>query len=348
MASQSPPDVRAWTESDQAAWDAYVRAHPRATFFHQTGWKRVLEKTFSYRAVYRAAWREGRVCGVLPLFVCRSLRGRKGLYSLPHTVYGGPVGDDEEVEAALLDDARALGTELGADAIELRNRFPCLLNLPAVQGFVTFEKELPSDADQVYRTFPKKAREALNQARKKHGLAADFGGDLDTFYDLLASSYHRLGTPVFPKRLFAAMLDEFADCAGTLIVRHEGEPVAGVLSVTFRGTMMPLYSGEAAGVAQLKSSNFKYFKLMEYAVEQGMTRFDFGRSRTGNQGVVQFKVNQGFEAEALPYQIEVLREQKEHRPDPTKGLFFKARKVWRRLPAPAARFLGPRLVKYFP
>ena len=347
MASGSPPDVRAWTESDEAAWDAYVRAHPRATFFHQTGWKRVLEKTFSYRAVYRAAWREGRVCGVLPLFVCRSVRGRKGLYSLPHTVYGGPVADDLEAEEALLRAAREIGEEFSVESLEFRNRFQNGLNLASVEGFVTFEKELPAEVDQVYRTFPKKAREALNQARKRHKLAADFEGDLDAFYDLLASSYHRLGTPVFPKRLFAAMLDEFADCASTLIVRHEGEPVAGVLSVAFRGTMMPLYSGEAAGVARLKTSNFKYFKLMEYAVEQGLRRFDFGRSRVNNPGVVQFKVNQGFAAEPLPYQIDLLSGQ-EDRPDPTKGLFFKARKVWRRLPAPVARFLGPRLVKYFP
>lgn len=326
-------------------WDAYAARHPRATFFHGTGWKRVLEAGFGYPARYLVAHRAGTLCGVLPLFLCRSMRGRKGLYSLPHTVYGGPLADDAEAERALLGAARAQGARDGASRLELRNRHATGLDLPALPGFVTFEKELPATPAEVFRSLPKKAREAVRQATRKHSLEAQLDGSLGDFYDLLASSYHRLGTPVFPARFFEALAREFPTETGVLIVRHQGEPVAGVLSVVFRDTMMPLYSGETPAAAALRANNFKYLRLMEHAVERGLRRFDFGRSRLSNEGVVRFKQNQGFPIETLPYQIEPALAGVS---DPNRGAFLKARSLWRRLPDRVARVLGPRIVRYFP
>jgi len=334
--------VRAWHDQDAAAWDAFVLGHPRATFFHQAGWKRVLEETFGYEPHYLAAWRGNRLCGVLPLFACRSLRGRRSLYSLPHTVYGGAVGEDRETEEALL--AAARGLTVGP--VELRNRHPGFLDLPHVGGFVTFEKGLPATAAEVYRSFPKKAREAINQATKRWKLEADFAADLDTFYALLAASYLSLGTPVFPKRMFEAIRRHFPAATSVLVVRHEGRPVAGVLSVAFRSIMMPLYSGEVPDATRLKANNFKYFRLMERAVETGLSRFDFGRSRLSNEGVVQFKCNQGFDAEPLPYQAEGAN--RAQGADPNRGIFRNVRQAWTRLPASVARAIGPRLIRYFP
>ena len=348
--ADSPPGpvVRPLRDGDAAAWDHYVGAHPRATFFHQSGWKRVLVATFAYPDCSLVAERDGRICGGLPLFACRSLRGGKSLYSLPHTVYGGPLGDDRVAEEALLAAARDLRASVGAKSLELRNRHASTLELPALDGFVTFERDLPGTREEVYRAFPKKAREAINQATKRHKLTADFESGLDTFYDLLADSYHSLGTPVYPRRFSAAMLQEFPEASSILVVRHAGIPVSTVLSMEFRGTMLPLYSGEAPGVRNLKSNNFKYYQLMEHAVERGLTRFDFGRSRSDNEGAVRFKTNQGFRAETLPYQLERADGGEPSVSSPNRGLFLKARRIWRRLPRGVARRLGPPIVRLFP
>jgi FemAB-related protein (PEP-CTERM system-associated) len=340
--------VRPFRASDEAAWDAYVLGHPRATFFHQTGWRRVLRTTFGYEDRYLVAERDGGICGVLPLFSCRNLRGRRGLYSLPHTVYGGPVGDDRAAEEALVSEARRLGLALGATAIDLRNRHRNTLDLPLDGSCVTFEKELPGKVEEVYRTFPKKAREMINQSTKRWKLEADFDGGLDEFYDLLCWSYLKLGTPVFPKAFFRSMIGQFPEDSSILVVRHEGRAVAAVLSMVFRGTMMPLYSGEGPDVHHLKANNFKYYRLMERAVERGCRRFDFGRSRANNEGVVAFKTNQGFVAEVLPYQVESLRGEAQKRANPNEGIFVKIRGLWRKMPPRLARTVGPALVRFFP
>jgi hypothetical protein len=75
-------------------WDAYVMHHTSATFFHLTGWQRVVEKTFAYRSFSCAAQRNGRITGVLPLFLVRHLPFGHALVSAPLAVYGGICADD--------------------------------------------------------------------------------------------------------------------------------------------------------------------------------------------------------------------------------------------------------------
>src|SRR3569832_1379763 len=64
--------VRAREARNLAQWDAYVNAHPDATFFHRVGWKRVSEAAFGHRSHFMLADRGGEIVGVLPLAEIRS------------------------------------------------------------------------------------------------------------------------------------------------------------------------------------------------------------------------------------------------------------------------------------
>jgi hypothetical protein len=47
----SHPDltIHQLTESDHAAWDAFVFKCPEATFFHQAAWQGLMEDVFGHR-----------------------------------------------------------------------------------------------------------------------------------------------------------------------------------------------------------------------------------------------------------------------------------------------------------
>jgi FemAB-related protein (PEP-CTERM system-associated) len=333
---------------DAPAWDDYVRTHPRSTFFHQLGWKRVLEATFRYQPCYLLARRGTAVVGALPLFACTSPGGRR-LVSLPHSVYGGAIADDADAEIALLDGARAYAGMTGAGAIELRNRHAPFVSLPPLAAAVTFEKQLPARAADVIATLPRKSRAAVRQAATKHALEVQISRDLDTFYPLLAASYHRLGTPVLPRGLFERTLREFPREAWILFVGRAGEPpAAATLTLEFRNTLMPMWSGEAPWARELRPSNLMYLRLMELAVERGFARFDLGRTLVGNHGGIAFKRHQGFEPEPLPYQLDVLDGKPHAAIDPYRGWALRARTGWTRLPAWLVGWLGPSVVRFFP
>ena len=47
--------VELLNSSDSDLWDAYVKSHAEGTFFHLSGWQRVIEKTFSHACFFLLA-----------------------------------------------------------------------------------------------------------------------------------------------------------------------------------------------------------------------------------------------------------------------------------------------------
>ncbi|MEY2784760.1 MAG: hypothetical protein RL277_967, partial [Planctomycetota bacterium] len=95
-------EVRRACAQDAAAWDAFVRSHPEASFFHLSGWNRAVERVFGHGTRDLVALRGGEIVGVLPLMSCATPFLRRHLISTPYAVYGGPVACDAAAQSALL------------------------------------------------------------------------------------------------------------------------------------------------------------------------------------------------------------------------------------------------------
>ena len=166
--------VRRSTPEDDAARDAFVMGAPGASFFHQSGWRRVIERTFGYEPRDLIALRGDRVVGVLPLMRCPAtlgLLGRPAWISMPFAVYGGPCGVDADVERALVVEAQRQSEAERVGRLELRCiEPPAVEGLAASELYATFVKDLPDDPADVLAQMPKKARAEVRKARDKHKL----------------------------------------------------------------------------------------------------------------------------------------------------------------------------------
>ncbi|KAF5438016.1 hypothetical protein C5S35_01115 [Candidatus Methanophagaceae archaeon] len=107
---------------DEAAWDAYVHNSQASTFYHQIGWRNVVEKTYKHKPIYMIAKEDSEIKGVLPLFLMRSWFFGKKLVSVPFAPYGGVCADNETAERALVGEAKRVTKEQGAN-------YPNKLNL---------------------------------------------------------------------------------------------------------------------------------------------------------------------------------------------------------------------------
>ncbi|MCX6626349.1 MAG: hypothetical protein NTW28_01780, partial [Candidatus Solibacter sp.] len=99
----------------------YVMRHPDSTPFHLLAWKRTIEESFKYRALYLVTTDGECIRGVLPVFLVENLIIGKALISSPFAVYGGILADSEQALHSLHDHVLKLGSRLGVDYIELRN-----------------------------------------------------------------------------------------------------------------------------------------------------------------------------------------------------------------------------------
>ena len=285
--------------------------------------------------------------GVLPLFLVRGLLGGRGLVSVPYGVYGGICAASTAARSALVEAAKELAGRTGASYVELRHRAGQEIDLPTKALYVTFSRAISRDEQENLNAIPRKQRRMTRQGLK-HGLRAEFGlQHLDRFWHIYAHSVHALGSPVFPRKMFRSIAQEFGKDCELLTIWKEGSPVAGVLSLFFEDQVLPYYGGADRAAAAYAVNDFMYWELLCHVAKAGYRVFDFGRSREGT-GAYNFKRHWGFEPVPLPYQY-VLREgTRMPNLSPSNPKLGAAVRAWKRMPLPLSKLVGPRLTKYLP
>ena len=341
--------VRACIAAEDARRDAYVRAHPRGTLFHLSGWRRVVERVHAHDGLDLSAWRGDRLVGVLPLMLCRGILGARVLVSSPYATYGGPLGDDAAVERALVERAARMADELRASYLELRCVDDPGLGLPESSLYHTFMRDLPDSPDKVLGMMPKKARAEARKARDKHRLELSSGHwYLDDLHRMFVLNKKELGSPGLPTAHFRALLEQFGRNVFVHLVRQGGTPLSAVMSFAYGDTLIAYYAGTQPGADRaVSASNFMYMALQEWAVERGFKRFDFCRSRIGS-GAFDFKRHQGFEPKPLHYCYHLARRAKPPTFNPSNPRTAVLRRAWSKLPVWLANALSDRLARYLP
>jgi len=348
-ASTSAFVVAPGVSADDAARDEYVRAHPRASFFHLSGWRRVVEAVFGHESADLIAKRDGRIVGVLPLMRAPALITHSALISMPYAVYGGPVGDDREVEAALIRAGMAQADRERCGRLELRCRFEPAVELTPSDLYATFMCDLPPKPEDVLARMPKKARAEARKAREKHGLTLTEGiWYFDDFHRLFHRNKRSLGSPGLPHGFFWGLRKEFGDDVRVHAVHHDGHVVAAVMSFLWRDEVLAYYSGAAEGADRnWSASNFMYMALQEWSVANGFKRFDFGRSRK-DSGAFTFKEHQGFVASDLHYGFHLVRDRGLPSLNPSNPKTKWLRDTWSKLPLSVSTALSTELSRYLP
>jgi FemAB-related protein (PEP-CTERM system-associated) len=334
---------------DAAAIDAFVTSHVGATPFHRPAWLLAVAAGTGNRALALVAERDGAIAAYLPLSEIHSPIFGRLLASSGFAVDGGLLTDGSADVAAVFRAAEELAGRRSCAAIELRGgampeaRDGWVLKTTSHCGFVT---SLAADDEAQLLAIPRKQR-----AEVRKGLANDLAievgvasRDREAHYAVYAESVRNLGTPVFPRALFEAVLDRFGGDADILTVRHDGKPVASVLSLYHGDDVMPYWGGGTTAARALRANDRMYFELMRHARARGCARFDFGRSKT-QSGAYHFKRNWGFEPEPLTYASWTAPGEAPRDADPTSAKHALQIAVWRRLPLPIANRLGPLIAR---
>jgi FemAB-related protein (PEP-CTERM system-associated) len=339
-----PLSVRLLSAGDEARWDAFVQTCPEATFFHLSGWRKVIERVFGHRTYYLQAERGRLISGVLPLTHIKSMLFGNSLVSNAFCVYGGPAASDDESKAILEREAVGIAQRIGAGCLEFRTitrthaDWPCKEDL-----YVTFRKPISSDVEANMKAIPRKQR-AMVRKGIQNGLHSVVDEGVDRLHRIYAESVRNLGTPVFARAYFRALKEEFGNRCDIITIKKDQEPVASVLSFYFRDEVLPYYGGGTSAARELAANDFMYWEVMRRACEKGCTSFDFGRSKV-NTGAYAFKKNWGFPATALIYQYWLAPGQQIPDVNPLNPKYRLMINIWKRLPLSLASLLGPRLAR---
>jgi FemAB-related protein (PEP-CTERM system-associated) len=335
--------IKTLSESEHQKWDEFVSHSNEATFFHRSGWKNVIERSFGHKTHYLYAEKNGEILGVLPLGHIKSFLFGNALVSSPFCVYGGVATQSDEARDKLYDAAIEIAQSLNVDHLELRNLKHRYRDWPTKDLYVTFRKQIDPDPDVNMKAIPRKQR-AMVRKGIDAGLVSEVDEDINRFFDIYSISVRNHGTPVFSKRYFALLKKEFGkDCEITVITKN-GVAVSAVMTFYFRDEVLPYYGGGTLEARNLKAFDFMYWEVMRRACENGMLIFDYGRSKKGT-GSYSFKKNWGFIPEPLNYEYYLVKSKNIPDVNPLNPKYQYFINLWKKLPVPLTKIIGPTISK---
>lgn len=332
------------TAEAERLWDTYIDSHPAATFFHKSGWRRLIETAHGHRCHFLEAVRDGRIVGVLPLVEVKTRLFGHSLISTAFTTGGGIVADDEAAKTALAETAAELGADSGVGYVELRGEAAEVEGWLDKEGvYATFRAAIAADEAENLKAIPRKKRADVRKSLKAE-LDVRAGIEPDAFYPVFAESYRNLGTPVASLTYFRLLTEVFGDAVEFSAIEQDGQALATLVSFYFKDTVLPYYGGASPAARPVHAYDRLYWSLMRRAVERGCTSFDFGRSKVGT-GAFAYKTYWGFEPTPLTYQYRLVRDTEMPDINPMNPKYRLMVATWKKLPLWLANRIGPVLAR---
>jgi FemAB-related protein (PEP-CTERM system-associated) len=335
--------VRFVRASDERAWNEFVNKSSDATAFHQWGWQQIVSEVHKHQNKSLLAIRGNEIVGLMPLFRNKTLLFGHSFSSSPFCPYGGPIGLDDQIRLKLTQFALAESSSDGATFLELRHLNNRVESAQTQDIYVTFRKSLSADHDENMLAIPRKQRAMVRKGVQNNLIAEE--GSIRDFFELYEDNIHRHGTPGSPIAFFEAMQHFLPNSTEVLVVRSPaGKVLSAVFSLYFKDEVLPFYAGDLTDARSLAANDFKYWALMQRAVEKGARIFDYGRSKKGT-GPFSFKKNWGFEPTQLHYQYYGLMGQPIPENNPLNPKYRRMISVWRKLPRSIVGKVGPIVVR---
>lgn len=319
-----------------------------ASLYHRYEWRRINQTALRHDSLYLSALQAGRIVGLLPLVSVHSRMFGRIVCSMPFVNFGGPYAATAAIEDQLVQTAMRYTEESGADYLELRCANSINTQLPASRHKISMTIELAADPDVLWREFTHKHRKNIRRAYK-NGLAVTSGGVelLTSFYRMLSTSWRNLGTPLYSKRYFHAVLSALPDHTRIFLCHCNGAPVAAALTGYHGGVCEGLWAGGGTAARKLDANYVLYWEMIRDACVRGCRSFHLGRS-TAHSGSEDFKSKWNAVPTQLYWYYGLPRGGETPALNVANPRYQLAIRTWRRTPLWFTRLVGPSLARNIP
>jgi len=284
-------------------WDDLLEQHPRASVFHSRGWLEALRRTYGYEPIVLTTTERGPLANGLALCRVRTWLSRR-LVSLPFSDHCDPLFEAPDDLSAVLG---FLADELGKgrwSSFELRPRCTVLSGLSKGASYHLNTLDLARPAEQIFAGFHHSSTQRAIRRAEREGLSYEVGTSerlLSSFYGLLRLTRRRHGLPPQPLAWFQNLVACLGDRLAIHVASRDGLPVASILTLSFKKTMVYKYGGSDAAHHALGGMPFLFWRAIQDGKAQGIEELDLGRSDIDQPGLVAFKDHLGATRSTLAY-----------------------------------------------
>lgn len=289
-------------------WDDLVARHERASAFHRRGWLAALQQTYGYEPFVLTTALPGEPLteGIVACRVTSWLTGTR-LVSLPFADHCDALASDPAGRLLLTERLIEECARQHCKYVEMRPLAepPDAGNgLEPGESFCFHELDLGPSLEQLFKGLQKDSIQRKIRRAEKEQLVCEVGqsGELvETFYRLLMMTRRRHQLPPQPKGWFQNLVQGMGDAIHIRVARKNGTPIAAMLTLRHRSTVIYKYGCSDESFHQLGGMPFLFWKLIEESKSSDAERIDFGRSDLDNEGLIAFKDKFGTTKRTLTY-----------------------------------------------
>jgi len=343
------------TELQRPQWDEYVHSAADGLPQHLSGWRDVLERTYSYETHFLMATESGsdgdeRIVGVAPIFRVSS----RLLGDTVSTMPGGLCANSPAIAQALIERGKEIARRARAKRFLIQDtRQQWSDDLQTSSHHEEWWLTLAGDEETLSKRLHRNIRRQIRMARR-NGLTVEIdrtGALASEFHQVLSRFTHQAGTPVFGRDFLENVIDVFPGGFNIVVVRHEGTPIGAYFQLEMGDAIYGMWGAALHEYLKLRPVYLAYWEIMVDAMAHGFTFLDMGRS-PADSNASKFKAQWGGESRPI-YQQAARLDGKQPAVGVTDSVqsdarFLSFRKIWPRVPLPIATFLGPRLRRHVP
>jgi predicted N-acyltransferase len=289
-------------------WNRFVNAHERASVFHSSAWLSALQQTYGYEPVaYTTNSRSSDLDNAVVF--CRVdswITGRR-LVSLPFSDHCDPLVDDPKQLKnlfAILDEEVRRGALKYVELRPLRVLTETGSLFQSVDSHYLHIIDLRPDLDTLFKNcHMSSTRRKIRRAAREQLTYHDGNSEslLDAFYRLLVLTRRRHGIPPQPKLWFRNLIRSFGPAVKIRLAAKDGRPIAAILTILHGETLFYKYGCSDHQFKSLGGTHLLIWRSIQEAKQQGLLKFDLGRSALAQGGLITFKDRWGAERSQLTY-----------------------------------------------
>lgn len=292
-------------------WADFVRRHPHSSIFHTSGWFRALHDTYGYKPiVFTTTTSDGPLRNGIPFCHVDSWLTGSRLVSTAFADHCQPLyATPEELDSLLILLQEVFKTNT-YKYFELRPLNTEGGRLLAQRGFAPTASfnyhwlPLTAGLDDLFGSLHKSCiQRKIHRAETKHlRYETDHSDDaLKKFYSLHILTRRRHGLVPQPISWFRNLSRCFGDALKLHLVYREQHPIAAVMTLRHKTTIVYKYGCSNATFHNLGSMPLLFWRIIRDAKESGAEQLDLGRSDLNNDGLARFKMHLGARSAALTY-----------------------------------------------
>lgn len=292
-------------------WDELVLDHPRASVFHTREWLSALHETYGYKPLVFTNSAPGKPLenGLLFCDVKSYITGRR-LVSLPFSDHCDSLVTSPAEHAEILAFVREQNgrkrfkyAEVRPSSTEGSERLAAMGLRPS-EKFYLHMLSLDTPLDTLFRGLHKDCIQRKVRRAEREELVYEKGRSeslFHKFYPLLLRTRRRHCLPPQPLQWFQNLITSMGDHLTIRVASKHDHPVAALLTLSFKNTVTYKYGCSDERFHSLGGTPFLFWKTIQEAKNEGMSRLDLGRSEVDDTGLVTFKARLGASRVELTY-----------------------------------------------